>query len=381
VSNRDARPLRRALPFLLGALCCVAVSAAEHKTQNIVFVMTDGLRRQEVFNGADAALMTKENGVSDAAALKREYWRDTAKARRETLMPFLWNVIAREGQIYGNRELGSTAYVTNGLNFSYPGYSEILCGFPDPRIDSNDKIPNRNVTVLEWLHDKPAYRGKVAAFGAWDTFPAILNAGRAGFLVNAGFDPLTVEPATLEIRLLNQLKKEAAIWGGEPLDAFTFHTAMAYVKEHKPRVLFLSLGETDEWAHEGKYANYLRAAQRVDHYLRELWETLQSMPEYRGATTMIFAVDHGRGDGPVEWRHHGEKVPAAKYVWMAFLGPDTRPLGERSNVADVTQSQVAATLAALLGEDYRGAVQKAGAPIEDVLPAATVAGAAGGSQQ
>ncbi len=83
--------------------------------------------------------------------------------------------MARNGQIYGNKPAGSESYVTNGMNFSYPGYSETLCGFADPRIDSNDKNPNPNVTMLEWLHRKPAYRGRVAAFGAWDTFPAIFN--------------------------------------------------------------------------------------------------------------------------------------------------------------------------------------------------------------
>ena len=35
----------------------------------------------------------------------------------------------KRGQIYGNRDLGSEAYVTNDRNFSYPGYSEILCGY------------------------------------------------------------------------------------------------------------------------------------------------------------------------------------------------------------------------------------------------------------
>ena len=33
-----------------------------------------------------------------------------------------------------------SAYVTNGMFFSYPGYNETLCGFPDPRIHSNDKV-------------------------------------------------------------------------------------------------------------------------------------------------------------------------------------------------------------------------------------------------
>jgi hypothetical protein len=52
---------------------------------------------------------------------------------------------------------------------------------------------------------------------------------------------------------------------------------------------------------------------------------------------------------------------------MAFLGPDTPALGERRRGPVVTESEVAATLAALLGEDYRAAVPQAGAPIADVL--------------
>jgi len=96
------------------------------------------------------------------------------------LMPFLWSVVAKQGQIYGNRRLGSDAYVTNGLDFSYPGYSETLCGFADPRIDSNDKVPNPNVTVLEWLNQNRAFHGQIAAFGAWDVISAVFNPERSG---------------------------------------------------------------------------------------------------------------------------------------------------------------------------------------------------------
>jgi len=77
-------------------------------------------------------------------------------------------------------------------------------------------------------------------------------------------------------------------------------------------------------------------------------------------------VDHGRGLG-AEWRSHGQKIPESKYVWMAFLGPDTPPLGERSKIAPVTESQVAATLAALLGENYNAAVPQAGKAITDAV--------------
>jgi len=107
---------------------------------------------------------------------------------------------------------------------------------------------------------------------------------------------------------------------------------------------------------------------RLRGYLRTLLELVQSMPEYRGNTTLIFTPDHGRGKTPHQWRDHGQKIPDSKYIWLAFLGPDTPALGERSKVAPVTQNQIAATLAALLGEDYAAAVPKAGKPITEVLP-------------
>lgn len=338
---------------LLAAFASYA-GAQPHKTENVLLVMTDGLRWQEVFQGADAALMDDKN-------------HEVAAGRREALLPFLWQVMAKNGQIYGNRTLGSDAYVTNGLNFSYPGYNETLSGFADPRIHSNDKVANPNVTVLEWLNQKPAYHGKLAAFGAWDVISSIVNSQRAGFVANSGYEPLTAPPVTDRLALVNRLKDETRIWDDEPFDSFTFHTTLEYLKLHRPRVLYLSLGETDEWAHRGDYALYLRSAHRVDQYLKELWETVQSIAQYRGKTTLIFLTDHGRGQAPVEWKSHGEKIADSKFIWMAFLGPDTRALGERTKVAPVTQSQIAATLAALLGEDYAGAVPKAGKPIQDVL--------------
>src|SRR5581483_4971915 len=106
---------------------------------------------------------------------QEEFLRKTPVERRRALMPFLWNVVASRGRLWGNRERRSSAQLTNGHKFSYPGYQELLAGYPDPRVDSNQKIPNPNVTVLEWLNRRPGFEGRVAAFGSWDRLSYILN--------------------------------------------------------------------------------------------------------------------------------------------------------------------------------------------------------------
>ena len=367
--------------LLCGTTIFVRAQAPATRTQNVIYVMTDGLRWQEVFNGADPAIMTEEHGKvkpKDVAALKQAYWRDSVAERRLALMPFLWTVISRQGQIYGNLSAGSDAHVTNTLNFSYPGYSETLCGFADPRVNSNDKVLNPNQTVFEWLNRNPAFHDRIAVFAAWDVMPYSINAQRSHLLVNAGYDPLTAMPITPRLDLLNHEKAETPrVWDDEPFDPIPFYTALEYLKSQKPRVLYLSLGDTDDWAHDGNYAEYLNAAHRADDYVRVLWETVQSMPEYRGKTTLIFSPDHGRGEGLDTWKDHGPSaafperkwagLPGSKQIWMAFIGPDTTALGERMNIAPVLQTQLAATFAALLGQDYDAAVPAAGKPILDVI--------------
>ncbi|MFL6447546.1 MAG: sulfatase-like hydrolase/transferase [Bryobacteraceae bacterium] len=344
----------------------VGQSADHHKTENVIFVMTDGFRWQELFGGADAPLINEANGgVKDVSQLRTKYWRESQQERRAALMPFIWTTVVSQGQLYGNPELHSAVSLTNGLNFSYPGYSEALTGIADSRVKSNDKVPNPNISVLEWLNNKPTYHGRVAAFSAWDTFPAILNVERSGLLVNAGWDPFLLLPGNISVSTLNELKRDGPrYWADEPFDAIPFYTSLEYTKAKRPKVLFISLGETDDWAHEKRYDLYLDAAHRADQYLQVLWSTVQSDPQYRNKTTLLFATDHGRGEGN-QWTKHGEKVPEAKNVWLAVVGPDTPARGEKRNTA-VTQTQIAATIADLLGQDYRSAFPLSGEPIRAV---------------
>ena len=348
------------------------------KTENVVLVTCDGVRWQEVFGGADESLLDRgHGGVRDPAAMKRLYGGATPEARREALFPFLWGTVAKQGQIFGNGSKKSLARVTNGKRFSYPGYHEILCGFADARIDSNDKKENPNVTVLEWLNGKDAFRGRVAAFSEWDCFPFILNARRSGLLVNAGIMPLDGPNLSDREKVLNDVLL-GTTWAhaDQRSDALTYEMGRAYFERANPRVLYFAFGETDEWAHEGRYDLVLEAAHRIDGYLARMWEEIQASPNYAGRTSLVLTTDHGRGEGLSEWRDHGEKTPASDRIWIAVLGPDTPALGERSDVPEVAQAQVAATVAALLGEDWRAAEPKAAPPIEAVIGAGA-AGSAG----
>jgi len=342
--------------------------AEKTKTANLLIVTTDGLRWQEVFGGADEALMNRgRGGVQNLQQLQKDFWRETPEERRLALMPFTYGVIAKDGQLFGNRWKGSNARITNGLNFSYPGYSEIFCGVADPQVNSNEQKANPNLNVLEWLDSKAEFKGRVAAFTSWNVFPYVLNTSRNHLPVNSGHQPLTGIPETERTRLLNQLITEEPLLGEDARnDALTFRAAMEYLQAKKPRVLYVAFDQTDEQGHAGRYDRVLGCTRKVDGFVQQLWETMQAMPEYRGKTTLVFTTDHGRGDPPVEWKNHGRTTPTADAVWVGFLGPDTPALGERKNVAEVQHTQIAATLAALLGEDFRSAAPTAGKPIADV---------------
>jgi phosphopentomutase len=156
------------------------------------------------------------------------------------------------------------------------------------------------------------------------------------------------------------------LWPDNQLDVITMQVAREYLLKHKPRVFFIGLGETDEWGHGRRYDRYLHAANRADAFVGKLWDLLQSLPEYKDQTSLVLGCDHGRGSTIRDWTDHGAKVEGAEFVWSAVLGPDTPALGVRSDV-NATLSQIAATLATLVGEDFRAASPKSAAPLADVV--------------
>ena len=340
--------LRSTLVFL--ALCLAPAAAQQQRDgTNVILVTIDGLRWQEFFGGADRDYFKRDKNGSGGDP-ERRFWRDDLKERRAALMPFVWSTIATQGQIFGDKTAGSESRLTNGLWFSYPGYNELLAGAADPRIDSNNKVPNPNITVLEWLNRRPGFESQVAAYGSWDVLPSILNVERSGLRFGTGW---TVHASATDM---------PRFWAYGPPDAPVVSAGLDDLRTRKPRVLYVLLGEGDEWAHEGRYDLYLDATHRADRFIERLWQTAQSMPEYAGRTALVVTTDHGRGATTKDWMDHGRDVPAAEQTWIAVLGTGVPPLGVRRDVR-VTTSQIAATVASLAGENFNTASPKAAPPL------------------
>ncbi len=340
---------------------------SQNKTSNVVLITLDGFRWQELFGGAVDTLMNDLTFVKDTAELQRLFGGSTPIERREKLLPWFWSEIGKKGQVYGNKWHGNNVNCSNPHWFSYPGYNEILVGYSDPYVDSNEKKYNQNETVLEWLHKKEEFAGKVAAFGSWDVFNYIINDKRSGIPVNAGYENATGEFLTCKEQTLNEIQIQfLSPWSGTRYDAFTHHYALEYMKKNHPRVLYISYGETDDFAHDGKYDRYLKSAHQTDLFLQEIWNYLQKDDFYRGKTTLLISTDHGRGSSPkAEWKSHGKIYEGSPAIWIAALGPDTPAIGEVKEKGQRFQNQIAKTLAHFLNYEYVSK-QEVGGCIEEM---------------
>ncbi len=338
----------------------------DRSAPNLIVITTDGLRWQEVFNGMDFALAnSKKFNHGDSAYIYKKYGSISVKERQAKLLPFITQTMGKNGLLFGNRFNDNKVDVANPHWFSYPGYNEIFTGYPDSAINSNNYPPNPHENILAFLQKQKAYQNKVIAFGAWDAYNRILNEAASGFPVINGFENVSSILKDPQTKILEQLLKDSykPFKEAECLDVFTHHQAKYYLETKRPKVMYISYGETDEWAHEGNYSAYLDAAHQVDAWVNELWQWVQSTPGYKDNTYLLITTDHGRGFGE-GWTDHGADVKGASSIWFGLMGPEKnsnltkiavalkRTMGEQTANQQLYQKQLAATMAKLLGLEF-----------------------------
>src|SRR5215203_4743374 len=325
----------------------VASQKPELPNANNVFIITlDGFRWQELFFGADSSLIHNERFTKERGIVRNFFWDKDFKERRKKLLPFFWNVIAKDGQLFGNRLYHNKVNVSNMYALSYPGYNEIFTGSTDFSIYSNSKIKNRNISFFEYLDKKSSFDGKVASFTSWGLFPYIFNKDRSAFHLNS-------QNKIFEGNSSSFFKKDNDN-NSIRNDFDTYSAAKEYILTNHPRLVHIGLSGTDTYGHKKQYDYYLYQAHLADKIVAGLWQVVQGSPFYRDNTTFMITTDHGRGSSENSWYKHGMFVKGSSQTWVALIGNGIKRIGECRQGIQLYQKQVAGTMGYFLNANaYR----------------------------
>jgi len=344
-----------ALLMVLAAGKATAQDRVGLLTQNVILVTLDGVRIQEVFGGIDEtiAVHDAQQVYSDIATARKRYGAATAEARREALLPFFWKTLAPMGRVFGNPAHGNHVKVQNRVLWSTPGYTEIMTGAPRPAVTDNDNTRHPYTTALEYARDTLHLDyPKVAQIGSWEGFKLAAASRDDAFLMVGVHDTVPAPWGSERIDELAGLRRQVmGLWEEGSNDVLTFRMAQAYLVKNQPRLMWLALVNSDDWAHANRYDRYLEYLHLADSLLAELWHTLQSLDAYRDRTTLVITTDHGRGKQGSDWAEHDVTIPGSDDIWLAVIGPDTPDEGEAREAGTLYQGQVAATVLKFMGLD------------------------------
>jgi hypothetical protein len=277
--------------------------AAEPAPQRVVLVTFDGVRTQEFFGNHPDPL------VPEISQLKGD---------NSELLPAFWNKLAAQGVVYGDYRTGNTMTIANPAGVSLPAYQSIFAGATQPCADNEcgriqvETFPERLVRELHLP------RESVATFGSWDQFD----------------NAVQHIPGTTYVEIF-----------ADGNDEHTWNRALAYLKEKKPRFLYIGLEWSDERAHSGDYKGVVQALCQYDVWLDQLASTLDGMGDM--PSTLIVTTDHGRGLG-AEWRNHG-RVAGDKPIWLYGRGPSVSHIGSLVNGPSHSHLDIRPTIEELFG--------------------------------
>lgn len=133
-------------------------------------------------------------------------------------------------------------------------------------------------------------------------------------------------------------------------DELSVYIARQLMRQYAPSLLWITLHDMDV-AHAGSYSLYIDGIQRTDRLCGQIWQDIQSQPEYAGKTTMFVLPDFGRDSdmdsGGNGFQHHRTGDALSRTTWLMVMGPGIR----QNTVVDraVQPVDLTPTLGALLG--------------------------------
>ena len=323
----------------------------------VILVTLDGVRAEDVFDGADPSLRRNVN----VAHLTRP----------EAVMPRTHKLVATRGVALGADRPGcGTVRTASGANVSLPGYLEIFTGRKTLCRD-NGCAQTERATVLDEAADAGL---TVASIGSWNVLDHAVSRGNAGVFVQTGTHRWPGARPLADTRL------EQLALAGERMDPFpgvgwyrpdlyTTAIALHYLKEAPPAVFHVGLGDSDEWGHRDDYGAYLGAIGKADAFIGHLADALDAMGEVGARTTVIVTTDHGRNS---DFRHHGAWSASSARTFVLAFGARVPVQGVACPSRDVTLADIAPTIRALVGLRADPS-REAGRVISEIVPRPSVA--------
>lgn len=281
---------------------------------SVILIALDGVRPVEVFLGAEEA-----RGVAAEPAAE--------------LMPNLHAMMSR-GLVLGGPD-AKRPMSASGPNFiSLPGYTEMLTGAPAASM-SNDSTDRPERTLVDAFRAAGAEHDDVAVITSWPNIAPVSASAEGLAFVSSGrsyVEPLEGEEAAAALHDgLERGRLAADALGGEDYrpDESTIEIALAYTAARQSRFLFVSLGDTDEHAHEDDYEAYLAALRQDDAFIGAMAERAATWTKAGHPTVVIVTTDHGRAG---DFANHGRDYPDSAAVWMVAAGPGILPPGDTEDI-------------------------------------------------
>jgi len=301
-----------------------------------VVVAIDGVRWQEVFQGVER---DRARGLN----LRPESARE--------LLPNLYRLIDDHGCALGAPGTGSLVSAS-GPNFvSLPGYTEMFSGAAPVDCPDNDCGRVSRPTVADQVAQLDHSPADVAVITSWPKIELAASSAPEHLTISAGRSQtrnthvLRQHPEVWRAYREGARAKPAPGWGDFRPDRHTAALALDYLRHAEPRFLFVGLGETDEYAHQNDYRNYLSALRHADRVIGQIYEALERA-EYAGATTLLFVTsDHGRAG----FVHHGRAYPESARTWLVAAGSAVRARGNVRSPETRRLADLAPTIRALWG--------------------------------
>lgn len=110
-------------------------------------------------------------------------------------------------------------------------------------------------------------------------------------------------------------------------DELSVYIAKHLMKRVAPSLLWITLHDIDI-AHSGAYSLYIEGIRRSDRLCAEIWNTIQSEPEYAGKTALLILPDFGRDSdadaGGNGFQHHRTGDALSRTTWLMAMGPGIR---------------------------------------------------------